>query len=127
MGTREKDELIIAKILSVPHTLNQRIASGNGFNADITDLRDGPSCAVGAGVLYTGLTHTSVSDPLTLFAKAHRVPVVYAAGVSDGFEADADGVVRCQQLGHGRDLLNKHYQRGYAVGAAVRLAVKESK
>ena len=127
MNSREKDELIIAKILSVPHTLGQRVASGNGFNADITDLRGGPSCAIGAGVLYTGLKHTSVSDPLTLFAKAHRVPVTYAAGVSDGFEADADGVTRCHTFGRARDLLNRHYRRGYAVGAAVRLAVKESK
>ena len=123
MNGRQKDELIIAKILSVPHTLGRSIASGNGFN--ISPESPYPSCAVGAGVLYAGLGCEDYSDALQLFAKAHNVTRTYAAGVSDGFETNLEGRILCVRYSAFNDVIetSEDYKRGFAVGAAVRAAI----
>ncbi len=103
------DEQIIAAILAGGHT------SGRGIypqmRSGLCDS-DGPVCAISAGILYRAIDHSDLGAPVA-FADAYGVPLSCAYGVSDGFE---------QVTGSwdGQKRWGVDYQRGWAIGAAVR-------
>ncbi len=115
-----KDEQILAAILAAAHVCGRSVrpdnshdgvmGSGNAFGIRRQQI-DGPACAVGAGVLYSGI---AIDDSeRSLFAMAYGVTVEYADGISDGFENSLDG----DAVDNGyRDV---NYIRGYHVGQAA--------
>lgn len=120
MTNAQKDEQVLASIIAAGKSSRRRIlpASGiaghsNGYGVTLGDDVRGPACAVGAGVLFAGIA--IVDSALDAFAAAHAVPVVYACGVSDGFEEE-------ENWGYYWSSADcRNYRRGLAVGAAARV------
>jgi hypothetical protein len=118
---RLQDELILAAIIAGgmasgrevrPASIARpgQVGHDNLFGVGPNDDVSGPCCAVGAGVLFVGVSRTA--SPTLAFAEAHGVSESYALGVSDGFEGHHSGLYR--------DLLDqKEWQRGHAVGLAA--------
>lgn len=110
----DRDELVLAAILAGGHTSGRKIqphnsrqgvrGSGNLFGITSSSDSEGPVCAVGAGVIYSGLPCVDVVGPTRTFAEAYGVSPGYADGVSHGFERavfDADS-----DLGRGSEVGN---------------------
>ena len=125
MTNQEKDEQIIGAILAGGANRPLGLLQGNFGIADhvtmVPSYETASVCAVGAGLLFTGVTIASC--PVRSFARHYGVTTAYATGVSDGFEAHYDGRpgIGC---GYGSDAMKRtrDYQRGYAVGVAVSMA-----
>jgi hypothetical protein len=119
----EQDELILAAIIAGGMSSGRRVAPSssaarayqaghtNGWGVNPWSNVKGPCCAVGAGLLYAGITRTM--NVLSTFAKAHGVARDYGSGVSAGFEG-LDGTTRPMP-----GYLPVDYERGVAVGVAA--------
>ena len=119
-----KDEQVLAAIIAGGESSGRKVLpsafarrphrDNNGFGVCPHDNHEGPCCAVGAGVLYGGVTETMY--PRAEFARIHGVSGEYAAGVSDGFENDTLYKFVLDGKGEGERV---DYARGVAVGEAV--------
>ncbi len=121
---RLQDELILAAIIAGGMASGRRVAPAlcgrrpcqpghrNGYGVMDESESDGPCCAVGAGVLFSGVTVTS--DALKCFAGEYGVTADYAQGVSSGFENDS-------WANYGGDVFDVGHDvsRGIAVGSAA--------
>lgn len=121
------DEEIVAAILAGAALTKQAITPDKGyFGGHQVPKKTGMCCAVGAGVLYTNLDcrKLAANDTLRVFADFYNTTVTFAVGVSDGFEADADGFVE-MNAAYPHEEKHPDYACGWAVGAAVRCSLEE--
>jgi uncharacterized membrane protein len=102
----EQDELILAAIIAGGMASGRRVApSLSGYRAEQVghgqgygvSTATGPMCAVGAGVLFAGITCTQ-RDANEAFAEVHGVTYEYASAVSGAFEGADD--VSADRRGH---------------------------
>jgi hypothetical protein len=110
----EQDEMILASIIaggvasgrkvapSMSGYRPEQVGHGHGYGHMGTGA-DGPCCAVGAGVLFTGFKSAGYDAP-NVFASAYGVTRDYALGVSAAFEGADDRFSE---------------ERGVAVGSAA--------
>lgn len=123
MTNQEQDELVLAAIIAggessgrtiIPALCYRPVSSDhrNCFGVEMSDSVDGPCCAIGAGVLFGGIT--LCSSAIESFADLHDVSLSYADGVSAGFEQQVPGLTWFPIIKNRRD-----FNRGYAVGDAV--------
>ena len=117
-----RDERILAEIIAWAEQHEQALGfavfGGSVFVTRKQDQwreadLDGPCCAVGAAILSRGFSaddHYAAGGSLGLFAKRYGVSVLYASGVSAGFES-----VDPAAFGDDED-----YARGLSVGIAAR-------
>lgn len=123
---QEFDERLVAKIIAAAESSGALIRPAPSrhemrFGVGVKNehyVADGPVCAIGAGVLYRGVSQ-SLDLPDEDFMKMHRVSYAYVCGVSDGFECDS-GTIEYIYRG-GAD-----YARGVAVGEAVRAYAEDA-
>ena len=128
------DDEIIGAILAGSRASDRPLKAcmwfGSGF--------DGPVCAVSAGVLWrdaiADVSGCDSEDAVHLFAAKYDVTLSTAIGVSDGFEWNGaplpesklgtwtdDGFIN---LYDGTPISGDEYERGWAIGAAVRAAIE---
>ena len=121
----QKDEQVLAAILAaaeqlhkeqpdkivMPHSDHDGAPGGhNLFGVD----GYGPCCAVGGGLIYSGLSlENRMVGAVSLFAEAYKVSRAYAGGVSDGFEHPLSSVP-CSYLKNPKG--DADYLRGFYVG-----------
>lgn len=121
------DEEIVAEILAAAVLFGRPLEARMHFGIDPGD--EGPMCAVGAGVLYRALDRGDLhrSNAIDLFAEYYNVTRTTAVGVSDGFEFPSryrDGEWTRESLFDGHKYRGSGYERGWAIGAAVRSAIE---
>jgi hypothetical protein len=121
----EQDELILAAIIAGGMASGREVRPAlfarrpsqaghrNGFGVQLEDEPDGPCCAVGAGVLFSGVTEAD--DALRCFAVSHDVSYLYAQCVSSGFENDS--WAQSPPMGHESE--SDDFARGLSVGSAA--------
>lgn len=112
MKSEEKDSLILTAVLTASETY---VVVRGAFVA--TDMDENVCCcAVGAGLLYAGISREAFQDgdACHTFAEHYDVSHNYAVGLSDGFEG-AIGKTESSTL-YRRD---DDYDRGFSVGEAI--------
>lgn len=130
---REHDEQIICAVVALANDRDRklsesqiRVKRGGFITAGLAGIPYA-ACAVGAGLLYRGVDDGE-GEALEKFAALYDVSKNFAIGVSDGFEGDTSATIgwdpREDESLFDDPNVERDYERGWAVGSAIRTAVR---
>lgn len=124
---QQKDEKVLAAIIAGAESSGRRLWPATCARPDVHGSNTGyQSCAIGMGLMFCGVdlqkkTHAGIYEfgsALALFADHHAVSLIYARGVSQGFEGYGSLTYPLTYPEDHDDLIAE-YRRGYAVGRAT--------